>query len=219
MKKTFILIFTILTPLFMVAQDSDLGSWYLYLGNKKLNDQWNLHHEIQYRNYDGIGDLEQLLLRTGLGYNLTDNNNNVLLGYGYILSENYLEDSSEKQSVEEHRIFQQFQTKHALGVFKFKHRFRFEQRFIEDDFKSRLRYFLSLSIPINNKVMGDNTLYASVYNEIFLNTESELFDRNRLYGGVGYKINDTIKLELGYMNQFFESSSRDQINTIMYINF
>jgi len=203
----------------MVAQDSDLGSWYLYLGNKKLNDQWNLHHEIQYRNYDGIGDLEQLLLRTGLGYNLTDNNNNVLLGYGYILSENYLEDSSEKQSVEEHRIFQQFQTKHALGVFKFKHRFRFEQRFIEDDFKSRLRYFLSLSIPINNKVMGDNTLYASVYNEIFLNTESELFDRNRLYGGVGYKINDTIKLELGYMNQFFESSSRDQINTIMYINF
>ncbi len=203
----------------MVAQDSDLGSWYLYLGNKKLNNQWNLHHEIQYRNYDGIGDLEQLLLRTGVGYNLKENNNNLLLGYGYILSENYVDDSSEKQSVIEHRIFQQFQTKHALGVFKFKHRFRFEQRFIEDDFKSRLRYFLSLSIPLNSLEIKKNTLYLSVYNELFLNTASELIDRNRLYGGIGYKINDTLKLELGYMNQFFETSSRDQINTIMYINF
>jgi len=203
----------------MMGQDSDLGSWYLYLGNKKLNNQWNLHHEIQYRNYDGIGDLEQLLLRTGIGYNLSDNNNNVLLGYGYILSENYMEDATEKQSVNEHRIFQQFQTKHGLGLFNVKHRFRFEQRFVEKDFKSRLRYFLSLSIPITNKLMENNTLYASLYNEIFLNTTSEMFDRNRLYAGIGYKINDVIKLELGYMNQFFESSSRDQINTIMYINF
>ncbi len=46
-----------------------------------------------------------------------------------------------------------------------------------------------------------------------------MYDRNRLYGGIGYKINETIKLELGYMNQFFESASRDQINTIMYLNF
>ena len=30
-----------------------------------------------------IGDLEQLVLRTGIGYNLTENNNNVLLGFAY----------------------------------------------------------------------------------------------------------------------------------------
>ncbi len=158
MQKLFIVILTILTPLFMVAQDSDLGSWYLYLGNKKLNDQWNLHHEIQYRNYDGIGDLEQLLLRTGVGYNLTENNNILLLGYGYILSENYLEDLNVKQSVVEHRIYQQYQLKQSLGIVNFKHRFRFEQRFVEADFKSRLRYFLSVSIPVNNKLLENNTL-------------------------------------------------------------
>jgi len=203
----------------MGAQESDLGNWYLYLGNKKLNNQWNLHHEVQYRNYDAIGDLEQLLLRTGIGYNLTENNNNILLGYGYILSENYIGDSDDKQSVHEHRIYQQFQTKHIMGVFNLKHRFRFEQRFVEDDFKSRLRYFLSVSIPVNNKTLEDKTLYVAAYNELFLNTAASMFDRNRLYGGIGYKINKTIKLELGYMNQFFESSSRDQINTIMYLNF
>ena len=72
------------------AQDSDLGNWIIYFGNKQINERINWHHEVQYRNYNAIGDLEQLLLRTGLGYNLTENNNNLLLGYGFIRSENYI---------------------------------------------------------------------------------------------------------------------------------
>lgn len=35
-------------------------------------------------------DLEQLLLRIGVGYNLTENNNNIFLGYGFINSQNYV---------------------------------------------------------------------------------------------------------------------------------
>lgn len=61
----------------------------IYFGNNKLNEKFNIHNEVQYRNYNAVGDLEQLLLRTGLGYNLTPNNNNLLLGYGFIRSENY----------------------------------------------------------------------------------------------------------------------------------
>ena len=62
-------------------------------------------------------------------------------------------------------------------------------------------------------------LYASAYNEIFLNTEKAVFDRNRVFGGLGYKLNNSIKFEVGYMNQFFENSGRDQINIITFINF
>ena len=62
-----ILILGLLLPSLNQAQESNLGNWLIYIGNKKLNEKWNLHHEIQYRNYDAIGDLEQLLLRTGLG--------------------------------------------------------------------------------------------------------------------------------------------------------
>ena len=62
-------------------------------------------------------------------------------------------------------------------------------------------------------------LYASAYNEVFLNTEKSVFDRNRVFGGFGYKLNKTIKVEVGYMNQFFEGSGRDQINLITFINF
>ncbi len=89
------LAFMLMLPTLTQAQDSDFGNWLIYIGSKKLNSKWNLHHEIQYRNYNAIGDLEQLLLRTGIGYNLTENNNNLLLGYGFIASENYVGDSDE----------------------------------------------------------------------------------------------------------------------------
>ena len=66
------------------AQKSNLGNWFIYLGNQPINKKFNWHNEIQYRNYNFIGDINQLLLRTGIGYNLTENNNNVLLGYAFI---------------------------------------------------------------------------------------------------------------------------------------
>ncbi len=201
------------------AQDSNFGNWIIYIGNKQFNSKWNLHHEVQYRNYDAIGDLEQLLLRTGLGYNLTENNNNILLGYGYILSENYVPNSNSKVTVNEHRIFQQFITKQNIGKVRLSHRFRFEQRWVEGDFRSRWRYFLGLNIPIYKPEEKVNELYISSYNEIFLNSKSSIFDRNRLYGGLGYKLNKAVRVEVGYMNQFFETGGRDQLNLITFVNF
>ncbi len=216
---TVVLIFALMLPLVGSSQDSEFGNWLIYIGNKKLNSKWNIHNEVQYRNYNAIGDLEQLLLRTGVGYNLTENNNNLLVGYGYILSENYVGDSDEKVSVNEHRIFQQFTTKHKVGKLKFSHRYRFEQRFVESDFKMRFRYFLNLQIPLSAKEKVDNTYYLSAYNEIFLNTKSSIFDRNRLYGGLGYHLNSSIRFEAGYMNQFFETNGRDQFNIIAFVTF
>jgi hypothetical protein len=213
-----VLIAIFFAPKISNAQDSSLGNWLIYIGNKKIDEKWNIHNEVQYRNYNAAGDLEQLLLRTGLGYNVTKNSN-ILLGYGYILSENYIDDTDDKVTVNEHRIFQQFTTKQNIGKVGLSHRYRFEQRFVEDDFKLRLRYFLGVNIPLQYKEDGKNPLYLSIYNEIFLNTKSSVFDRNRVYGGIGYKFSKNLKLELGYMNQFFESSGRDQINLIAFVNF
>lgn len=217
-SKIATLIIALVLPFFAMSQDSNLGNWLIYIGNKKLNSKWNIHNEVQYRNYNAVGDLEQLLLRTGVGYNLTENNNNLLLGYGYILSENYSGDSDEKVSVNEHRIFQQFTTKQKVGKIGLSHRYRFEQRFVEEDFKMRFRYFLGINVPLQYKEEGKNPLYLSLYNEIFLNTESSVFDRNRVYGGLGYTFSDNLRMELGYMNQFFENSGRDQINIIAFVN-
>lgn len=219
-----VLTIVLMLPIFSVAQESNFGNWLIYIGSKKLNKGWNIHNEVQYRNYNAIGDLEQLLLRTGLGYNLTENNNNVLLGYGYILSRNFIGDTDETFDVNEHRIFQQFITKQKILGSSLTHRYRFEQRFIEDDFRVRFRYFLSLNIPLGQKVLDENDIdqrkfYLSAYNEIFLNGDSSIFDRNRVYGGLGYKFSKNVRVELGYLNQFFERSGRDQFNIITFVNF
>jgi hypothetical protein len=70
MKKFLFLI--LFFPLVMTAQESEVGNWWSFIGNKKLNSNFDWHHELQHRNYNFIGDLEQLLLRTGIGYNLSD---------------------------------------------------------------------------------------------------------------------------------------------------
>lgn len=218
MKINLFFLSMIIIPATALGQDSNLGNWLLYIGDKKINDNWNWHHEMQYRNYDAISDLEQLLIRTGVGHNLTKNNNNLLLGYAYIHSQNYVMQSENKIKLNEHRIFQQFITRQNFGRVFLQHRYRFEQRFVEDDFSLRFRYFLAVNIPINNKTMLDKTLYLSSYNEIFMNTEGNAFDRNRLYGALGYRINKNVRFEAGYMNQFLTKNNRDQINLIAFIN-
>ena len=201
-----------------VAQNSDTGNWLMYFGNQAINDRWNWHNEIQYRNYDFIGDLEQLLLRTGIGYNLTEKNNNLLLGYGFIHSQSYQSHLSEKARSDEHRIFQQFINRHSLGRLHLQHRVRAEERFFPGDFKVRGRYFLSLNLPFNHATVTKNTVYLSAYNEIFLNAQDKIFDRNRIYGGLGYGINDAIRLEIGMMSQIYTDSHRNQFQIGFYNN-
>ena len=211
MKKV-LLIFLFL-PLFSSAQQSDLGNWLIYFGNKQFNEKWNLHHEIQYRNYNLIGDMEQLLIRTGIGYNI-GSKSNLLVGYGYINSENYTGISNAQATVQEHRIYQQFITKQNIGTVALQHRYRFEQRFIEGDFKTRFRYFLGINIPFK-----ESNYYTSFYNEIFLNGDGNVFDRNRIYSGIGYRFNSKVRFEFGYMSQVFQGFSRDQLNFITFYNF
>ena len=201
------------------SQKTETGNWFMYFGNQKINKNINWHNEIQHRNYNFIGDFNQLILRTGIGFNLTEDNNNLLLGYGYINTEKYLVNSNQKVNVNEHRIFQQFISKQNFGRFFVQHRYRVEERFLKNDFQLRLRYFLGINIPLNKKTLEKNTIYLSSYNEIFINSEKPLFDRNRLYGALGYFIHKNLKMEVGFMSQSLEDSNRNQFQIAIFNNF
>lgn len=200
------------------AQKSDIGNWFIYAGNQKINDTWNLWSDVQYRHYNFAGDLQQLVLRTAVGYNLTENNNNMTAGYCFVHSQKYLPNSDEKIGTNEHRIYQQFITRQNFGRVFIQHRYRIEERFLQDDFQLRFRYFLGLNVPINNPAMAEKTIYISCYNEIFLKAASPIFDQNRLYGGLGYAISKNLRAEVGFMAQTFEKTNRNQFQIVFFNN-
>jgi hypothetical protein len=183
---------------FSLAQtgENETGNWLMYFGQYKVHDKYSIHAEVQYRNHTVKPDLEQLLIRTGLNYHF-QKNAFVTLGYGYISSHPYQQDTS----IVEHRIWQQLIATQKLGKVKLEHRYRVEQRFIEGDYKNRLRYRAMAFIPLNGNLGDPQTFFLGAYDEIFLNTEQTFFDRNRAYLALGYQINSGTNVQLGVLNQ------------------
>ena len=213
-----LMLFIFFTPISLIGQRNEFGNWLMYFGDKKINSRINWHHEVQYRDYNFITDMEQLLLRTGIGYNLTDNNNNIHIGYSFVKSKPFVYGTSERKNFNEHRTYQQFISKQVFGRFALQHRYRFEQRIFEDAYHLRLRYFLSTNIALNRKQMEDKTIYLSAYNEVFINTKLAYFDRNRIYFGLGYRFSKYARTEAGIMNQTANNIARNQFNLMMFLN-
>ncbi|MBK6352100.1 MAG: DUF2490 domain-containing protein [Saprospiraceae bacterium] len=214
--RFFIIFLIILSNKMVFAQTSKTGNWLIYFGNQPINKKWNVWNEVQYRNYNFVGDLQQFLIRTGVGYNLSENNNNVLMGYAYVYSENYFEKSDAKLSSEEHRIYQQFLTRQNFTPFAIQHRYRIEERFLQGDFHIRFRYALSIQVPLNHSTLTKNTLYLSASNEIFIKNSAPLFDRDRIYLGLGYVINPIFRVEVGMMSQILENTHRNQFQIAIF---
>lgn len=200
------------------AQTSEVGNWINYFGNQGFSTRWNWHNEVQYRNYNFAGDLQQLLLRTGIGYDLSEKNNNVLLGYAYVHSRNHVDEAGTVTRSDEHRIFQQFITRQSFGRTQLTHRYRFEERHLGEDWRYRLRYLLWVHVPLNKPTMSAGALYTSTYGELFLNTAAPTFDRYRLYGALGYAVNGWLRMEMGYMRQGVEAGYRDQFQIAFFNN-
>jgi hypothetical protein len=76
-----------------------------------------------------------------------------------------------------------------------------------------------MTVALNRNQMVYNPLYLSAYKELFVTTDQSVFDRNRLYVGVGYRLSKTVRTEIGYMNQGTNTLSRNQLYLIAVVNF
>ena len=206
-----------------IDQDQ-LGAWYMYFFNTTFKESsWGIQGDIQYRNWNIAGNLEQLLLRGGITYKPKNVDFKATLGYGNVTTGAFGDDISTST---ESRIYQE-----ALFPVKFgnrfytNHRFRYEQRFVEgQDFRTRYRYNLFLNIALNKPEMEKSTLYLALYNELFINGQRsigngntvEIFDRNRFYTALGYVIKEGIKVQLGIMNQTTDNWSKNQLQLSLH---
>lgn len=181
------------------AQQSETGNWLMYFGQNRVSDNFSIHTEVQYRNHTVFpNNTEQFLLRAGLNYHLKTAM--ITVGYGHIGSHIYLSDKKSPE-VEEHRIFQQLITTNQLGRIKLEHRYRIEQRWINRNYKDRIRYRIMAFFPLNNKSIEKGTIFISLYDEIFMNTQQTYFDRNRLYSALGYQLNKLTGAQIGMLHQ------------------
>ncbi len=204
-------------PLMAFSQEDKVGNWLMYFGTNKVSDKFSIHTEIQFRNHTVIpNNTEQLLLRTGLNYHFSKKAF-ATIGYAYIPS--YVFESEQKPpETEEHRVWQQFISTNSIGRVKFEHRYRVEQRWVGEDFRSRFRYRLMLFIPLNKPVIEKGTLFVGLYDEIFINGEKTYFDRNRLYGSFGYQFKKNVSVQVGMLHQQVNDFGKWYLQTALIFN-
>lgn len=221
MKKSTLLICSLLITAFTYAGSTPTGFWYMYFGSASFqNTRWKAAYDVQYRNHNFIGDLNQLLLRGSAQYTIAPN---LTLGAGYAFVQTEKIEEPDMPFVE-NRLFQDVLTQQSIGNSVVRHRFRLEERFIEQqDYKSRIRYQLGIDIPIYNNPEKKQLAYAAFYNEVFMNLDEKsrktnAFDRNRLYLGAGFKFNQQLGIQLGWMNQMQQKDAHQQIMLSVHHN-
>jgi hypothetical protein len=229
MKKISFLIIVLLSSLNVHTQvdENQTGAWYMYFYNHQFKgSQWGIQGDIQHRDWQILGDSEQLLVRSGLTFKPKETNALFTLGLANITSGAFGDSDATSN---ENRIYQEALLPQKIGKrFLITHRFRFEQRFVENqDFRTRYRYNLFINVPFNSTDLSPKTVYGAFYNELFINGERSignnatlaLFDRNRTYLGIGYVLNPKIRFQLGYMNQTTNTWSKGQWQFSMHHNF
>ncbi|MGC9344012.1 MAG: DUF2490 domain-containing protein [Bacteroidales bacterium] len=221
MRKILVLVISLFLTLNIYSQiDEDkTGAWYMYFFNAGFGDgQFGIQGDIQYRNWNVIGDLEQLLLRGGFTYQPANSSVKFILGYAHITTGAMGE--SDETSME-NRIYQEVLLPHSPAErFFLTHRFRYEQRFVDNqDFRTRYRYTLFMNVPLNKTKVEKNAVYLALYNEIFINGQREIgddrqveiFDRNRTYLGLGYGITEKMRVQAGWMKQTTDNWGKGQL--------
>lgn len=199
------------------------NAWVMYTGNHKVSEKWGLHTEYQWRRSDYFQDWQQSLLRLGVDY-YSKSQAQFTLGYGWIKTFAYGEQPID-HLFNEHRIWQQLILKNKVGRIEFNHRYRLEQRFLEQwkllptdnfepngyVFRQRVRYRFFATVPLSRKEMADNTLFLAVYDEPFIQfgkgIAKNILDQNRLYGALGWRFNKNVNVQIGYLNQFIVKSN------------
>ena len=232
MRKVFFLVVVVVFTTILttnaqneVTGEDELGSWFMYFGTNKIADKWSLHTEAQFRYYEIASNFNQLLLRTGVNYHINPDAI-VTLGYGFIETDpSYTEFDIiagdiliSNNSISEHRLFEQFILKNKVWEFKFEHRYRLEQRFVQNNYSGtsntlhRARYRLQMTVPLTD------IFFLNFYDEIFINLQNEAFGQNRLYAAIGVNVTDNLSMQFGYLKNHFRNTDFDRLQVGLFYN-
>lgn len=187
---------------------NDGGYWLFYFGDNKINDKIGIHSEAQLRSLGVSNSISSKFVRTGLNF-YTSQTSMLTAGYGFFYNEPTRE-GVQGAIVREHRTWQQFLMRKKTNFVFMEHRYRIEQRFIEnatyqtESTDHRLRYRFQAIVPFYTISPYLRYFFFATYNETMLNLKNEsanVYDRNRLYAAIGIQISPMLNFQFGYLNQ------------------
>lgn len=180
--------------------------------NAKLKKDWSLNAKIEARHLF-LSRSSNGIVNTNYKYVLTDFSIlaakkvglNSRLAAGYLIR---LEDGELF-----HRLIQQYTIVQKLSGFRLAHRFLADQTFSSsEDPDFRIRYRITLEIPLNGESIDTREFYIRINNEYINSLQSLKYDLQiRLIPLLGYSITDNFKMELGMdyrVDSFFDNKTR-----------
>lgn len=211
-----LLILLMITPLFAVAETKEDGRFWININmmGHMPAENWRWYAEVQPRWREEGSNFDQLLIRPAVLYDL-NKQTSVWLGYANVIT-----DPANRSSFEEHRVWQQLlHNFQPIGGLTIQSRTRLEQRFIENSNKTghKIRQMIRLTAPSG---ISPKLLWVA-YDEYFLNLNDtdygaeRGFDQNRAFVGVNWTLDQQLKLEVGYLNQYINGSQTDLMNHVI----
>jgi hypothetical protein len=217
LKTNLFKIIVVLFPLVVLAQTPQqkevthqTQSWVSINTITKFSDHWGIVADAHIRSNEFFKDNNFYFLRGGIDY-IPNATFSFIGGYGRMWLAPRNHDWSTYS--DENRIYQQFQMNTKFGNVSILQRLRNEQRWQEkivndqetgeNRFTDRVRYLISVTIPVFKKktapslVLSDELL-IQFGKEIVYNT----FDQNRFFIGIKQSINPKLSYDFGYMNVY-----------------
>ena len=178
--------------------------------------RWRWWMEVQPRSRESGKEMDQLLIRPGIGYALTDHST-VWIGYAHVTNYPVAGDT-----IHENRMWQQYQWSGPTPLGAFTSRTRLEQRWQDngDDTGGRFRQMFKFNWPFSFHPAASFVAWDEMF--VHLNTTDwgarQGFDQNRGFAGIGYRWQSHILTEIGYLNQFVNTANTDRMNHILSLN-
>lgn len=181
--------------------------------NQKLENNWKLNYKIESR-FIGAEGAFSSSSTFNPKYNLTDVSvvASKKVGLNNALAAGYL--MRFHGSKVDQRFIQQFTIIDRYSSYRLAHRFTSDQTIKKDEDNTfRLRYRLSLELPLNGHTVDENEFYLKVNHEYLNAFEVNHYDLEiRLVPLVGYVFKDTNKIEWGIDYRLGNFIHRDTTN-------
>ena len=185
----------------------------------RFSNHWGGYTDFQLhsrKNY--FEGLSQASIRLGAFYYFNDD---VRLGAGYALNENFYPNEPNQTIQPEHNPWQQVSWTNRYRRLTVNQSIRQEERFRHKmqgsklvqgyTFNYRTRYNIFLNYPLTKKASTKKAFDAVMYNEVYINFGKQIvynsFDQYRLFAGLNYHVAKQASILFGYLDIFQQLSS------------